>query len=655
MKSINYKTAQRTKPSTRIAERTEPYEIIYADSRNDEIHLEFLKRARINAHMARWFLDYEYNQLIWSDGIFEILELDSRSAGASYTRFLEIVHPDDRYLKNKANEDLQKTKKPLEINYRLLFSDGRIKWINEICSTDFDQNSHPLRSYGTIQDITKYKISENNIRLKEEQFRNLIESIPSGIAIIRNNKFSFINKSGAKIFGADSPVELSGKPIIKFLPPESKREFLKKVKSVLLERQELTFEEKFIRLDNTEFEGEVCLAQTVLQDSPAIQLIINDITQRRKAEDDLRKSEEKFRTLAVNLSDVIWAMDLSGYITFVSPSIKRILGFDALEVTNQNISSFLTPESAALLFSKIADWKLKKRSHQSTISNKIILESVDKNRKTKLIEITSDPIYDTKNTLTGFTGICQDVTERIKAEQLLKDNEIKLKELIATKDKFFSIIAHELRSPFNSIIGFLELIQSQYEDFDDSEKKYYLQQTEENAINTLKLLDNLLEWAKTQSGKISFQPIQQDLLPIVKEVAETLNPSLKFKRLSLDYDIEDELKIYADKNMLTTIFQNLLSNAIKYSMPREKILIEAKQKGNFVEIIVTDSGTGMSEETKNKLFRIDEQISVPGTANEKGSGLGLLLCEDFIKRHNGSIEIESEPEKGSKFIFRIPK
>ena len=186
----------------------DPYEIIYADPRDDEIHLNFLKRAQINAHMARWFLDHEYNQLLWSDGIFEILEINPRKYGASFMNYLNVVHPDDRTTKNQVQEELKTNKRPIEVNYRLLFNDGRIKWINEICNTDFDNEGNPIRSYGTIQDITKYKLAEENFKQKERQFTSLIEDIPSLVAIIQNDRFEFINHAGSRMLEENKQLQV---------------------------------------------------------------------------------------------------------------------------------------------------------------------------------------------------------------------------------------------------------------------------------------------------------------------------------------------------------------------------------------------------------------------------------------------------------------
>jgi PAS domain S-box-containing protein len=537
MKKLKNKSSLTNKPEAGIIAQQEPYEIVFADPRDAEINLKFLKKSQISAHMARWFLDQEYNQLIWSDGIFEILELDPRKYGANYDSFMEMVHPEDRELKQQAQENLKKTFIPIELNYRLLFDDERIKWINEICNTDFDQEGHPIRSYGTIQDITKYKVIEENFRKKEAQFKDLIESIPSGIAIIQNNKFAFFNPAAQKIFAGNISFQFIGKTVAKIILPQSSKLFIKKIKSVLSKHHEVVFEEKLMRLDGSLFDAEITLSPRLFHSIPAVLLIVNDVTKRKNNEEDLRKSEEKFRILVTDLSE----------------------------------------------------------------------------------------------------------------------NENRLKDLVATKDKFFSIIAHDIRSPFNSILGFIDLIQNQYDVIDDSEMKNYLKLIEDDVNRTLKLLDNLLEWAKIQTGKISFQPGFQRLLPIIENVEEALKSGLILKQLRLMHNISDQMEVFADTNMLNSILRNLVSNSIKYSHPGGRITIDAESKNDWIEFSISDTGTGMNEETRNNLFVINGQISAPGTANETGSGLGLILCKEFVEKHKGTIWVESFKGIGTKIIFRIPQ
>ncbi len=641
--------------------KQEPYEIIYADPRDEEIHLQILKKVQLNAQMARWFLDLEYNQLLWSDGIYEMLEIDSKKSGASYDTFLEVVHPKDRYIKETAQKALLDTKKPIEITYRLQMKDGRIKWINEICNTDLDQQGNPTKFYGIIQDITRYKQSEEKFIQKEEGYKTLIDSLPTGIAIYQNKKITSVNPAGICILGAKAANELIGKPVIRFVNPDSIKNFKKKISEATNGIAGSTFEEKLIRLDGSTFEAEIIPIQTIFDGNPAVQIIVNDITERKRTEQALIRSEAKYRLLNINLSDVVWTINTKGVITYVSPFVENLLGCTAEIAIKTIVSKFITPASVMSCLIELEEMNSIIKSGRKMEPKKIILELIGKDETNKWIEVTSDGIYDSANGFVGISGICQDITQKIKEKQILNENkvlrnrELQLNELIATKDKFFSIIAHDLRSPFNSIIGFLELLQTQYDDFNDSEKKDYIKLIAENANTTLNLLENLLVWAKSQTGRISYQPVNQKLIPIVYSVKETFNSALKLKRITLNTLISDDIVIFADTNMLITIFQNLIGNAIKYSNQGGTILITVQKKQDQIEIIVADNGIGMTTETKTKLFRIGEQVSIPGTVNEKGSGLGLILCKDFVERHNGSIYVESEPNKGSHFTIRIPQ
>lgn len=502
--------------------KDEPYQITYVNPENAEFQVKYLKEATVSTRMARWFLDYEYDQLIWSDGVFEILEIDPLKYNANYFTYLEIIHPSDRYIKINAHENLKRSVKPIELNYRLLFGDGRIKWINEICTTDFNSEKRPVRSYGTIQDITRFKLREEEFASRKERFNSLIESMPQTIAAIQENKFVFINAAGRKLFGENPRSSLTGKNISVVLAPVAKKDFKRIFENVINGRSESTFESKLKKLDGSEFDAEITLIRTIFRHVPTIELVVSDITERKQA------------------------------------------------------------------------------------------------------------------------------------EILLRQNEKRLRETIATKDKFLSIIAHDLRSPFNSILGFLDILENQYDDFDDFERKGYITLINENATKTLKLLDNLLVWARAQTGKIAFNPIAQKLLPVVKQVAETMDSSLRFKNLQLTFKISSGLEIYADTNMLKTIIRNLLSNAIKYSFQNGIIRIEAISSGNATRIAISDNGIGMAEEIRSKLFKIDEHVSIPGTANEPGSGLGLILCKDFIERHSGNILVKSETGKGCLFNLVFP-
>lgn len=242
-------------------------------------------------------------------------------------------------------------------------------------------------------------------------------------------------------------------------------------------------------------------------------------------------------------------------------------------------------------------------------------------------------------------------TELIKA---LKESEKHLKELNATKDHIFSIIAHDLRSPFNNILGFSDLLIENKDDDTFTESVKYLNIINSSANNTLILLDNLLNWAISQTGEISFNPVKIVFSNIIMEVLSLEKSIAMAKNISLNYFTADEIEVYADENMLKIILRNLISNAIKFTKVGGHIRIGAISKQNRIEITVSDNGIGMSEEKRKVLFDIYSISTTLGTANEKGSGLGLVLCKEFVEKHKGEIWVESNEGKGSDFKFTLP-
>lgn len=247
-------------------------------------------------------------------------------------------------------------------------------------------------------------------------------------------------------------------------------------------------------------------------------------------------------------------------------------------------------------------------------------------------------------------------TEELNAslELLVEQRTSKLVEIVSTNAKFLSIIAHDLRSPFSSIIGILELLKMSLKEFNKTEIEEYVNIVYSSANNTLTLLDNLLVWAVSQNKEKNFKPVKINLYELLREEIENLKAQASQKQIVLSHTIKPDLNVTADIQMVKTILRNLISNAIKYTNIKGEIVIDASEVKQYVEIAIKDNGIGMSKEDQNKLFKIDSFHSTPGTHEEKGTGLGLLLCKEFVELHGGNIRIESETGKGSRFTFTLP-
>lgn len=244
--------------------------------------------------------------------------------------------------------------------------------------------------------------------------------------------------------------------------------------------------------------------------------------------------------------------------------------------------------------------------------------------------------------------------QKILLEKMVAIKTAELKELNASKDKFFSIIAHDLKNPFNTIIGFSEILNEEISPENCEKSRQIAGMINSSASQTYRLLENLLEWANSQRGKISFNPGQVNLFELIHEEFMTLDDLAEAKKIELKVSCPQDLSVYADKNMIKTILRNLISNAIKFTHRNGHIEVNVSDDKNGVRIAVSDNGIGIPAESMAKLFKIDANLSSRGTENEKGTGLGLFLCNEFVARHGGKIWAESEPGKGSVFLFIIP-
>jgi len=241
----------------------------------------------------------------------------------------------------------------------------------------------------------------------------------------------------------------------------------------------------------------------------------------------------------------------------------------------------------------------------------------------------------------------------LQRDDILNKN-MELDILNYTKDRFFSIIAHDLRSPFNAILGFSDLLQTKCYNCRFPENTNMINILHKSATNTFALLENLLLWSQSQMGGIEFNPQNHPLKPVVIDIFSLLEESAKNKEIKLQHSIDDKDTGFFDYQMIHTVLRNLVSNAIKFTGLNGVITVNIRLLDKFVEVSVIDNGVGIEQEKINNLFRIDTQVSTKGTANEKGTGLGLIICKEFVKTNGGNIWVKSEPGKGSQFIFTIP-
>ena len=246
------------------------------------------------------------------------------------------------------------------------------------------------------------------------------------------------------------------------------------------------------------------------------------------------------------------------------------------------------------------------------------------------------------------------IIQKLREHAIVKKNEIELTKLNHTKDKFFSIIAHDLKSPFNAILGFTKLLYEDYNDYTDEERLRIIKLLHISSHNTFELIENLLEWSRIQQGQIVIKKETSSLRCLIDDSIKLFINNAVQKRIVIENNVEHNITICTDTYSIKTIIRNLFVNAVKFTDHEGCITINAKQLENNTEFSISDTGVGMSSEKISKLFRINEDISTYGTDNEKGTGLGLILCKELINEINGKIWVESQLGKGTIFRIAIP-
>ncbi len=275
--------------------------------------------------------------------------------------------------------------------------------------------------------------------------------------------------------------------------------------------------------------------------------------------------------------------------------------------------------------------------------------------ESKILEMNYYPHLNAAGKVDGVISTSKDITEQKKTELCLKENESRLKELNATKDKLFSIIGHDLQGPLSNIIGFSELIDKSYEHYSGEEIRNYNKIIYQLSQSVSQLLENLLTWSRSQRNQINITPRKISMQLIIEKCHSLLIHNISHKQISFVNDIPPETIVYADEEMITVVMRNLISNAIKFTHRGGTITIFTRKENDTVVFGVKDTGVGIPEEKLQHMFKASTNYTNPGTEGETGTGLGLIICKDFVEKNGGKIWIESKQGEGSMFYFSLPQ
>lgn len=504
--------------------------------------------------------------------------------------------------------------------------------------------------------LTEYAEKKNNID-EAKLYLSLVDSAYDGIALGCEGRIIIANKSFAKIFGYTNNSELTNKEIIELA---SNDDIIKVADYFrLLERKkEVPARFDFLgkKKDGSSIHTELSIGTFESDNKDYIVMIARDVTERIRAQRAIKESEEKYRNITENIDDFLFTFERIGLAIrpiFCTSSIQKVTGYTQTEFLTDSklFLKAIHPSDFASLKPKLIN--LMKSRIQ--LSGEFEFRIINKQGNIVWTRAKINLVRSATGRIQKIFGLVSDVTFRKRAEEELKKSTQNLIKLNETKDRFISIISHDLRTPFSSILGFTDLLAND-DELTDDERKQYIKYIQESSRSMLALVNSLLDWTRLQTGRIKFEPEKIDVSKVITDSVNALSGSAMQKGIEVTSYVNQSLFLFVDKHLITQVFNNLISNAIKFTNRGGVITIstEAVANSRFVKFNVKDTGVGIKEDDLAKLFSVDAKFTSEGTAGEKGSGLGLSLVKEIVEKHGGTILVESEYGKGTEFIFTLP-
>ena len=504
-----------------------------------------------------------------------------------------------------------------------------------------------------FSDVTEKYIAQKKLKESEEKFKTAFQTSSDSININHlDGTYIDVNGGFTDLTGYTQE-DVAGKTstdIDIWAIPED----LKKLSAGLREKGFVKNLESKFRCKDGSLKTAILSAEIImLNNDPHILIITRDITERKQMEEQILKSKQQYDNLVSNIPVGVYILRTKPEGTFaldyVSPRMAEILdlSIETLMASGDAVFKAIHPDDLEC-FVRLNEEVLQKKQPFDWKGRALIKGVV------RWLHFRSKP-QELENGDILWHGLIVDITERKIADAEIRYQNGELVKLNAEKDKFFSIIAHDLRSPFNSFLGLTQIMAEELPSLTMAQIQEFAIKMSNSATNLYRLLENLLEWSQIKNGIFSYNPEIIQLRLIVEGCIDMIQGSAKNKDIEITNDIIVGLEVLADRNMIQTIIRNLISNAMKFTSRGGKVIISAKASDNKrIEIAIQDSGIGMSQALIGNLFRIDLKTNRVGTENEPSSGLGLLLCKEFIEKQGGKIWVKSEVGKGSTFTFSIP-
>lgn len=611
--------------------------------KNKEIYLNMSQKI---ANWGHYLLDIPSGFWTSSPELDEIFGIDN-SFVRDVEGWLSIIHEDDRdMMADYFINDVVGQQQHFNKEYRVVrISDGQTRWVHGKGELRYDDHQEPVTMIGMIQDITERKLAEAELKASQAMYHDLVETSQDLVwQCDIEGRFVFLNQAWENILGY--PVsEMLGKRYYDFQSPQ-RAEIDKKAFQQLLTEGVVRGYETFYLNHRNEPVFLVFNAKRVVDDKGngiGIRGTAYDYSEKRRNQLLLKEKSEELDRFFSTALDMLCVSKPDGTFIRLNPEWKNVLGYDMDELVGSNFIDLVHPDDVEGTLQAIHALERKQAVFNFVNRYK------SKDGHYKYIEWRSTLVGDL------IYAAARDISNRIESEESLRLINKELEDSNSQKDKFLYIIAHDLRNPLSNILGFTDLLAQNYQSYSADEASRLLNMLNESTHALYELIENLLHWALSKTGRIVVQPAQISLNRLVVSVEGQVHALAHSKNISLQNNIPQTATAWGDHAMMTTIFRNLISNAIKFSHPQSTISIEYHSQPGFAIVEIKDQGVGISPDVISLLFWAEEAYTTSGTQGERGTGLGLPLCKELMEKQNGHIWVESMPGQGSSFFVSLPE
>ncbi len=480
---------------------------------------------------------------------------------------------------------------------------------------------------------------KNEIKSSEEKYRKMIELSPDAVVIHSGEKIVFVNNAAIKIFGAKSSEEIVGKPTMSFVHPDSINVVKERISEMINKKEPVpVVDEKFLKIDGSPIDVSVVAAPIIYDGRPAIQVIVHDITERKRSEvkmKELNSELEKFKLAVENASDHIIITDIDGNIIFANKAASQTTGYPINEMIGK--TPRLWGGQMPLDFYK-GMWntiKYEKRPFFGEIKNK------RKSGEFYQAVASVSPVLNEKGDVMFFVGIERDVTKERAIDK--------------SKSEFVSLASHQLRTPLSAINWYTEMLMDEDVGKLNTKQRDYLKEIYNSSKRMTDLVGSLLNVSRIDLGTFAIEPKPTDIVEIVKSVIKELSHQIKKKKQKIKEEYDTKIGLLnVDPNLMRIVFQNLISNSVKYTPPSGEVDVKIKKEGDDIIVSVSDTGYGIPKSQQSRIFEKFFRADNVREIETDGNGLGLYMVKEIVEKSGGSIRFESEENKGTKFFVSIP-